>query len=247
MVTCFVILIIKVLYDLEKPYPLTKMIQMDDTSMSSIMVNNTIDVSDEASEVLDKQIKFPKGVSFLEAIAIISDFSRSKIKKGDSGHPCDFEDWNSPLLQQQEFPGDCSAYAKLFVLVANHFGYKSRVAWLFGHVSAEVYSEEQASWLAVDVQNNSMFVDSNSKFVGYSAFVSQNRIDPEVTFYPVRIGKPTLNDPELLKIRKAWHYPKLLVLDSQTVVEYCNMKNNYFKVFLSILGFSSIGSGYLLS
>jgi len=237
---------LKAYSDLKNPYPLTHITYLDDKEIRKKTIVNKIPMSDEAVYVMNKTLTINDSDTELQKIAKINDFVRSKIKKGHSPS-CDFSDWNEPIIKSDETFGDCSGYAKLFVMIANHFGIKSRVVWLFSHVSAEVFSNEFNKWIAVDVQNNVFLKNEKKEYISYVDFISLNLINPEENISPIQIGAKTLNDPTDLSYLKPDSFKRMLILDDYTIVNYCKMRSNVLKITSSYLGFETLGQGTIYS
>jgi hypothetical protein len=242
----FLFFMLKAYSDLKVAYPLTDIVYVSDDVIRKNTILNRIPMSTEAVHEMNKILVVGHSWSELKKIAMISDYVRSKIKKGDSPR-CDFHDWNEPIIQSGETFGDCSGYAKLFVMVANHFGFRARVVWLFGHVSAEVFSSQHKKWIAVDVQNNIVHKNEQSQYVGYVDIISYNLTNPGGNISSIQLGIETSNDPTDLSDRKPSFYTRMLILNDGTMLNYCNMTNDWLKVVASYLGVDSIGEGIIYS
>jgi len=252
------ILGVKSYNDFSYSYPLTDIMYVTKADIRSKAFFNDIPVNQKAASELNKRLKIDNSYSELKKVKMISDYVRSKIKKGWNTPQCDFKDWNDPILSNEETGGVCSGYAKLFVMVANYSGLKARVVWLFGHVSAEIYSTQYNKWIAVDVQNNILHQNEKSEYIGYVDFVTLNLTNPVEKISSIKLEADTANDPSSERIidsapvailidRMPSAYPKMLILNDETIIKYCDMKENWAKVILSYIGFDSIGNGVIYS
>jgi hypothetical protein len=232
--------LLKVYYDLTISYPLTNAIYVNEDIMRSNTISNKIIMNNKSRAIVRNNVTASN--DFFVMVSNISDYVRSKIKKGDSPG-CDFSDWNDPITSRNETFGDCSGYAKLFVMLANEYDINARVVWLFGHVSAEAWNNEKSQWIAVDVQGNIFHTDDKGRYLNYIDIVK----NPQNNIKSIQIGKETVNDPLIDLTDRKMNFVRMMVLDDETILNYCNMKSNTKKVFLSYLGLDSIGKSHIFS
>ena len=74
-----------------------------------------------------------------------------------------------------------------------------------------------------------------------------NLTNPSEKISSIQLGLETLNDPTDLSDRKPSHYTRMLILNDDTMLNYCKMTNDPLKVIISYLGLDTIGEGIIYS
>lgn len=136
------------------------------------------------------------------------------------------------------FAAICSGYAKFFALLAQVYGYESRVVWMFGHVANEVYLPSLQKWVYVDADKNVLLENKQGQLLNLGDILIKKE-----PFVIVPLTDHQSNDDDFSDDKSFYDFllerKKILVLGGNDVFTYSFTMGKLWLIFWWIVWFDA--------
>jgi len=169
-----------------------------------------LSLDDASRQVIGEQIP-SEGTDFDVVTAIVG-FERTSLNAVDQQlSNVDESSAGTILADGQSHFCLCSAYARLFVEIAQSVGLQARVLWLEGHVAAEYFDRDRLQWLYVDPQLGVAAADDEGQWLSLAKIIDRLERGATVDFRVIAdAGDKAIDYREFSKAQPHWYRNVLL-------------------------------------